>query len=52
MSQIGRGGIILFVQKAHLYMETSWVPKIQISWPNIDQVMALCAIWHSWGLTG
>ncbi len=45
MLQIG-GGTILCFQHATL-LKTSVVSKIQINWTNIDQVMALCANWHS-----
>ncbi len=40
------GGTILCFQHADV-LKTSVVSKIQINWTNIDQVMALCANWHS-----
>ena len=49
-SQIG-GGAILSFQNAD-FSKTILVPKNQICWTNIDQVMTLCAIWHCQGVKG
>ena len=43
------GGAILCLLNADL-PKTIFVPKIQINWANIGQVITLCANWHSWGL--